>query len=1097
MKQLCGLLLLLFSFVTSNAQVTLGFVKDGGFSSSTACGLTSVNVEVWSNTRALGQVALGDVIYSDAGGSTPFDGGFKWWAFTKTSGGAVHRVLQIDGSGVVQGIQTCTALTISNYLSTTFTANCSNNNFTTPMYAAQDDNTMYDGKPIRLSELGQTVAAGSYTASNVSGGTAVWTFSVVGITSVISSLACCSVNPIASAGGDASYTLPSPTINLSGSGFDCDGTIAGYNWTQVSGPNTATINNPTTQTPSITGVVSGTYVFRLTVTDNASNTGTDDVSILVYPVPTCPDPVKINILDSADWINQSGYIKPIAELFDGAADPLNGVPGTSTTLGNNTYPVPPTGEKFADYYDRIIGWLYEVDFRQTVDITQIWVYFRADGADTVDIYLGDSLYNFTKLANPTQQVPSATLYNTPGVYEWKSVILNSQTRYMRIRIRNAWFAGNPFSDGGITNFIVYGCRGTYIPIFTGRKKSRTLRQKNGTNIATQVSPINSNFQQQSWVRSYSRKNWIDDEVVAYPNNKYNPDFFTAFNNYNDSMKNVMNTLFWPTLLGTSQWLATTYSVDAGYAAYDSLNINTRLPEAYERLADMAWNYAAMMGTGINPAIDTPFMRQHNYGHINGGRKVYNLNQISALEDDNERDGWFQTKKLTPVEATAQASAFVDGDEGRLKDQWGNNRMGFKNADPNLLFIMSGTVGINHEEIKARIYNSIMLRGNVMWDVIQGHQYWSRFDDPVLTATTAGQINNWGTYPEDDSARYQYDYMVYWGNRLANDTLAYMTGEHGNDGVHYYPHDADEVSATRTQYGSPQLVELGSVALDSLQAQAVSIEQGQLSIGASNMVAGVQYLFHDLTPPTDLPGYLNAYISSGYIFHSGAKKPSWYRMQSQLNIIGDYYLDTIVSEVNGGLVHYKGRHIAGDSVVDVFYKAALTTGTGIAVSIPVYNATYAVRRIASYTSVQPSQFSVTISGGNVTEVATVTPKYIISYQPVGAGNLSPNSNAGADVNITAPTSVANINGSASSDPDGTITGYQWTQISGPNSATIVSATSAATNVSGLIVGVYVFNLEVTDNNGATDNDTVTVTVAAAPVVPSGHRYYFKVPKQKGT
>jgi hypothetical protein len=66
-----------------------------------------------------------------------------------------------------------------------------------------------------------------------------------------------------------------------------------------------------------------------------------------------------------------------------------------------------------------------------------------------------------------------------------------------------------------------------------------------------------------------------------------------------------------------------------------------------------------------------------------------------------------------------------------------------------------------------------------------------------------------------------------------------------------------------------------------------------------------------------------------------------------------------------------------------------------------------------------------------------------------------------------------------DTDGTISSYSWTKISG-GTATITSPTSASTTITGLVAGTYVFQLQVTDNNGATATDTVQITVNAASI-----------------
>lgn len=101
--------------------------------------------------------------------------------------------------------------------------------------------------------------------------------------------------------------------------------------------------------------------------------------------------------------------------------------------------------------------------------------------------------------------------------------------------------------------------------------------------------------------------------------------------------------------------------------------------------------------------------------------------------------------------------------------------------------------------------------------------------------------------------------------------------------------------------------------------------------------------------------------------------------------------------------------------------------------------------------------------------------------VFAPNIPPVANAGLDQSITLPTNTANLIGSGS-DVDGTITAYRWTKISGPAAGTITNAAAASTTVTGLIAGVYVFELRVTDNNGATAIDNMQVTVNPENIPP---------------
>ena len=96
------------------------------------------------------------------------------------------------------------------------------------------------------------------------------------------------------------------------------------------------------------------------------------------------------------------------------------------------------------------------------------------------------------------------------------------------------------------------------------------------------------------------------------------------------------------------------------------------------------------------------------------------------------------------------------------------------------------------------------------------------------------------------------------------------------------------------------------------------------------------------------------------------------------------------------------------------------------------------------------------------------------------NKIPIANAGNDQMITLPINTVTVNGSGS-DPDGTITSYLWTKISGPVASSITNANNASTTITGLTAGTYQFELKVTDNLGSVGKDTIIITVNAAPNV----------------
>ncbi|MCF7824553.1 MAG: T9SS type A sorting domain-containing protein [Candidatus Marinimicrobia bacterium] len=93
----------------------------------------------------------------------------------------------------------------------------------------------------------------------------------------------------------------------------------------------------------------------------------------------------------------------------------------------------------------------------------------------------------------------------------------------------------------------------------------------------------------------------------------------------------------------------------------------------------------------------------------------------------------------------------------------------------------------------------------------------------------------------------------------------------------------------------------------------------------------------------------------------------------------------------------------------------------------------------------------------------------------SANFSPVANAGPDQSVDSGETVT-LDGSSSSDSDGSIASYLWSQVSGST----VTLTNANTAVASFVVPTvtetssWVFMLTVTDDDGATDTDEITIT-----------------------
>ncbi|MBL7752093.1 MAG: hypothetical protein JNN29_11970 [Chitinophagaceae bacterium] len=100
---------------------------------------------------------------------------------------------------------------------------------------------------------------------------------------------------------------------------------------------------------------------------------------------------------------------------------------------------------------------------------------------------------------------------------------------------------------------------------------------------------------------------------------------------------------------------------------------------------------------------------------------------------------------------------------------------------------------------------------------------------------------------------------------------------------------------------------------------------------------------------------------------------------------------------------------------------------------------------------------------------------LSCEDCKVGNLPPVANAGHDLAISSPQDSILLDGRASTDPDGQIIRFKWTKVSGPASYSIQTDAQSTTRVRGLLIGSYNFELEVEDNEGQIDKDTIQVLV----------------------
>uniref|UniRef100_A0A182P486 MANSC domain-containing protein n=1 Tax=Anopheles epiroticus TaxID=199890 RepID=A0A182P486_9DIPT len=108
--------------------------------------------------------------------------------------------------------------------------------------------------------------------------------------------------PVANAGGDQTVTLPTNVLVLNGSRSTDDLAVVRYSWTrEPSSLAMGTIIDGSDSKPvlMLTNIVTGRYVFKLTVYDGQGLSASDTVSIIVHPDPLLMSLVEVTITTEA------------------------------------------------------------------------------------------------------------------------------------------------------------------------------------------------------------------------------------------------------------------------------------------------------------------------------------------------------------------------------------------------------------------------------------------------------------------------------------------------------------------------------------------------------------------------------------------------------------------------------------------------------------------------------------------------------------------------------------------------------------------------------------------------------------------------------
>jgi alpha-tubulin suppressor-like RCC1 family protein len=856
------------------------------------------------------------------------------------------------------------------------------------------------------------------------------------------------VTPVANAGTAITITLPVNTANLDGSASSNPGggTLT-YAWSEVSGPATYAITSPTAATTSVTNLVQGVYVFRLTVTNSQGNAATASVTVTVNPAPvvipvanagtdiTITLPVNTVNLDGSASSNPGGGTLTYAwSEVSGPATYAISSPTASTTpitnLAQGVY-------VFSLTVTNSQGNAATASVTVTVNPAPVVIPIANAGTDiTITLPVNTVNLDGSASSNPG----GGTL-----IYSWSEV--SGPVSYT--------IASPTASTTGITN-LVQGIYVFSLTVTNSQGNAATASVTVTVNPAPVVIPI---------------ANAGTDITITLPVNTVNLDGSASSNPGGGTLTYLWSETSGPATFTITNATASTTSVTnlvQGVYIF-SLTVTNSQGNTAIATVTVTVNDAASVtpianaGTAITITLPVNTVNLDGSASSNpgGGALTYVWSEISGPA----------TFSITsPASSTTAITNLVEGVyvfRLTVTNGQGNAATASVTVTVNPAPVVIPIANAGTDIAITLPVNSVNLDGSASSNPGGGTltYAWSEVSGPVSytiaspTASTTGITN-----------LVQGVYVF----RLT------VTNSQGNVAT---------ASVTVTVNPAPVVIPAANAGTDitiTLPVNTVNLDGsassnpggGTLTYAWSEVSGPATYA---ITSPGSSTTPVANLVQGVYVFRL-----------TVTNSQGNAATASVTVTVNPAL----------------FVIPLANAGTDITITLPVNSVnldgsassdpgggtlTYAWAQVSGpvqYTIASPSNagtavtnlvqgvyvFSLTVinsQGHSATATVTVT---VNANDPA---NIPPVANAGSDTTVFMPFSSLGLNGSKSYDPDGTIASYNWYQLSGTAAAlTIVNSNSATPTVYGLVPGTYMFELMVTDNDGATSKSDVIVVVKDA-------------------
>jgi gliding motility-associated-like protein len=854
------------------------------------------------------------------------------------------------------------------------------------------------------------------------------------------------VGPTADAGSDVTINLPTNSTTLTGSGTDSDGSITSYGWTQVDGPSIATLTNSNTAVLSVSNLIAGTYTFMLTVTDNNGATGTDNVKVIVNASNLSP-------------VASAGPDKTITLPTNTATFTGNGTDADGT-IASYTW-TQTSGPVMAALSNENTNTLTVLTGIEGTYVFRLTVTDNGGASDYDDVQL---------IVNPAA-------VNQPPVAEAGP----NQTITLPLNVLTlAGSASDP--DGSITSYKWIKTKGPTATLTNGTTPTLSLSNLLAGSYIFRLTVTDNGgltaFDEVTVtvlpevVNQVPVANAGPDKSITLPTNS-----LTLSGSGSDA-DGTVTSYAWSQVGGSSATLTNTTNATLTVSDLTAGSYTFRLTVTDDKGATGADDVSVV----VNPAA---------------------VNQVPIANA-----GADQTITL-PVNSLNLSGSGSDADGSIVSYQW--------------VKVSGSTVTLANDNTPVVSLSNLLAGTYVFRLTVKDNGNATASDDVTVTVLpqTVNQIpvanagadqvltlpNNimtlFGAGSDVDGTIVTYSWTKVSGGAatLANESTANLTVSDLVAGVYVFRLTVtDDKNAT----GSDDVkVTVNAVAAN---IPPVANAGGNQTITLPTTIANLNGI------GSDADGSITQYtwikVSGPAVTLGATDQP----ILSVSNLVEGTYVFRLTVKDNNGATSSDNATI---TVLPATLNKAPIVNAGPDVTLTEPTSTVLLEgsaadvdgTITSLGWTQVSGASVTMTNQNTTALnvngltvgvykfrltatdnqsASSFDEATVTVQAATA-NKPPVANAGSDITIKLPVNTVTLTGSAT-DPDGTIASTVWIEKSGP-SATLSNENTTTLTVSNMLEGIYVFSLQVTDNNGDATTDEVTVTVLPAslnsnPVADAG-------------